>query len=648
MLADLLARAAGAASDHPRRTLGIALLVCSLLSTPLLFAELDMTFQAVVPTHDVLVQRYLATNEATGLGKRLVVLLEGPEDRLDAATELAVSTLRAWPDVATAVLPPPSVTGARIVSVELARDPMVVDVGDILSGGGPYSDTSTALNEALAGTGVRASWTGIAAIFAEDQSATIGRISRLTPLSLLLVLAVFAFVERNPLRLALMGAILGGAFASALGLTSLAFGSLTFNETFAGMLMFGLGIDFGLHLTVRLREERAEDDDFRGGLRRTLRGTGRAIAAGGLTTAGALCVFGLAPEPLARRMGMAGALGLAFCFVLMMTALPAGWTLLARAGKPVPRRPIRLRPVGAVARWSVRRPGITVLATGLIVALALAGTGRFRVATDLASLFNRDVPSVEVGHRVQQQFGVHGTPWLVVSETAAEAAAVRAGFEEDPLFAQVVTAPRDDRWITYAFSTSAGLDRDRAVQERLAAEAVHPSATGFAVFIEAAMELDRPWVRPVGLGILIAVLFVLAVDLRDPRWVLVALCPVLVGTTVTFGLLCWMDTAFSIIPVIGVPLLVGLGVDDGLHVVHRMREDPTLAPDTAATSVGRAIVFTTATTCASVLGLLFSNHAGMEDLAVVFLVGLPSCLLASVALVPALAVLLRLRPAPRG
>ena len=157
------------------------------------------------------------------------------------------------------------------------------------------------------------------------------------------------------------------------------------------------------------------------------------------------------------------------------------------------------------------------------------------------------------------------------------------------------------------------------------------------------MELDRPWVRPVCAGIFGVVLLVLLIDLRDPRWMLVALAPVTIGTTVTFGVLCWMDTAFSIIPLVGVPLVVGLGVDDGLHVVHRMREDEALPADAAATSVGRAIVLTTATTCASVLGLLFSNHAGMEHLAIVFLVGLPLCLLASITLVPALAVLLGLR-----
>jgi len=90
-------------------------------------------------------------------------------------------------------------------------------------------------------------------------------------------------------------------------------------------------------------------------------------------------------------------------------------------------------------------------------------------------------------------------------------------------------------------------------------------------------------------------------------------------------------------------LLLGLGVDDGLHVVHRLREDPDLPADGAAVSVGRAVVMTTATTSAGFAGLLLSNNPSLEAMALVILLGLPICLIASISLVPALAVLLGVR-----
>jgi hypothetical protein len=117
-----------------------------------------------------------------------------------------------------------------------------------------------------------------------------------------------------------------------------------------------------------------------------------------------------------------------------------------------------------------------------------------------------------------------------------------------------------------------------------------------------------------------------------------AIAPVLFGAGVTFGLLCWAGHAFSVMSALVMPLLIGLGVDDGIHVVHSLREHPA-DPGAAAASVGRAIAMTTTTTCASFLMLLFTDHPGMESMATVVLLGLPLCLLASAALLPALATL---------
>ncbi|MDG2111454.1 MAG: MMPL family transporter [Actinomycetota bacterium] len=159
------------------------------------------------------------------------------------------------------------------------------------------------------------------------------------------------------------------------------------------------------------------------------------------------------------------------------------------------------------------------------------------------------------------------------------------------------------------------------------------------MFYELTMGAERPWVKFVGLGILFLVLCVLVADLRRPSYVLLALLPVVFGASVTLGILCWVSVPFNILTALTVPLLIGLGVDDGIHVLHRIRENPDGSPDKAAASVGQAIVLTTLTTCASFGVLLFSNHPGLESMALVCIVGLPLCLLASVMLVPAAAKL---------
>ncbi|MDP7113093.1 MAG: MMPL family transporter [Myxococcota bacterium] len=181
----------------------------------------------------------------------------------------------------------------------------------------------------------------------------------------------------------------------------------------------------------------------------------------------------------------------------------------------------------------------------------------------------------------------------------------------------------------------------------MAAWAIDPGAASSLMAAEAMLAGERPWIRWVLTGILLFVTTVLAADLRSLRWVAVALAPVLFGTSVTFGLLCWFGMDFNVMGAVVVPLIIGLGVDDGIHVVHRIREHAGPAHE-AAVSVGRAIVMTTATTCIGTAAFLFTDHPGLESMALVLLLGLPLCLLASVALVPAMVRVLGLSESSKG
>ena len=125
---------------------------------------------------------------------------------------------------------------------------------------------------------------------------------------------------------------------------------------------------------------------------------------------------------------------------------------------------------------------------------------------------------------------------------------------------------------------------------------------------------------------------------------LVALVPVLMGTALTFGALCWLDVGFSVLLIVVVPLLLGLGVDDGIHIAHRLRHDQENTTEAAVSAIGHAILMTTLTTCGGVFALLFSNHPGMESIAATLLIGLPGCLVASITVAPALASVMGLTP----
>jgi predicted RND superfamily exporter protein len=191
-----------------------------------------------------------------------------------------------------------------------------------------------------------------------------------------------------------------------------------------------------------------------------------------------------------------------------------------------------------------------------------------------------------------------------------------------------------------AFAAEPDLDSASAAIERRAAQAIHPTATSISAIFEALIGTDRPWMPRLTLAVLVFVGIVLIADLRRPKLVLLALVPVLAGSFAAFGILNWSGFAFNTVTLVGIPLLLGLGVDDGIHIVHRLVEEPDRPIEAIIASVGRGIAMTTATTCASVATLLFSRHPGIESIAILLLVGLPLCLLASVAVLPAFAALL--------
>jgi len=202
----------------------------------------------------------------------------------------------------------------------------------------------------------------------------------------------------------------------------------------------------------------------------------------------------------------------------------------------------------------------------------------------------------------------------------------------------------DGRYLIQGYARSPALDGDLAKTERIAIEKILPQAFSFNLLLEDMMARTRPWLLPVFLSIVFFVAVLLWWDLRKLRWVILSLLPVLVGLLWTFGALCWMRVPLNMLMIGVLPLVIGLGVDDGIHVVKRMQEDDKPAPDIAAISVGRAITMTTITTCSSFAVTLFANHTGLESMGKIMLLGLPICLITSVMIIPALATLWRENP----
>jgi len=116
------------------------------------------------------------------------------------------------------------------------------------------------------------------------------------------------------------------------GLAYLLFGELNLMTSTLGLVLFGLGIDFGIHFYARYTEERATGLSVADAVATTFDSTGQAIATGALTTAAALYVLVAAQFKGFSEFGAIAGTGVLFALVAMTVVLPALLTVFERTG----------------------------------------------------------------------------------------------------------------------------------------------------------------------------------------------------------------------------------------------------------------------------------------------------------------------------
>ena len=145
-----------------------------------------------------------------------------------------------------------------------------------------------------------------------------------------------------------------------------------------------------------------------------------------------------------------------------------------------------------------------------------------------------------------------------------------------------------------------------------------------------------------GIGVLYIVLvFVVAAifDFGSIGKALLVMMPPLGGGLMTFGTLALLDTNLNPANMIVLPLLLGIGVDCGIFIVHDFLAQK---PGTyrISSSIINAILLTSTTTMVGFGTMMISSHYGLASLGLVLTVGVGNCLFISLLPLPAVLTLL--------
>jgi len=588
----------------------------------------------------------------------------------------------------------------------------------------------------------------------ESQSSTL----RASALSLAGVACLF-MAGFGGIRHPLMTVVaLLTALAWSLGWITLALGHLNILTMSFGVILIGLGIDFGIHYVARYLQLRPAVADSAAALRQTAASVGPGVVAGGLTTALAFFTAGLTDFTGVAELGIVAGGGILLCLAGAVVLLPALLQLVDRNRPAAAPRPLRIDTfVATPARW----PWLTLaIVVGITTTLGV-GVRWLRYDHNLLNLQAEGLQSVELEHRlladtdesvwyalsicdspgqlIERKLAFARLPTVQRTDDLISRLPKRVGSKQ-PLVEQIAAAtahippaadqiplpdrqqfdaslaraeqslrrpeqlagwhdapplsplrklllelpPREFNWrlASWQQSVAADLLRRLAAIQQAAGDTTPPSpddlpasltsryigATGkhllkvyargniwdmhdLESFVhqvrsvdpratgkplqtyEASRQMQRSYVAA-AIYSLVAVLIVLVLDFRHLGDCLLALVPLAAGMVQMFGLMAWLDIPLNPANMIVLPLILGIGIDDGVHLVHDFRTQS--GRYRTGSSTATAVLLTSLTSMVGFGSLMIAAHRGLESLGRVLVIGISCCLISSLVILPTL------------
>jgi hypothetical protein len=132
-----------------------------------------------------------------------------------------------------------------------------------------------------------------------------------------------------------------------------------------------------------------------------------------------------------------------------------------------------------------------------------------------------------------------------------------------------------------------------------------------------------------------AIMSIVYLTFRNWRITLLVLMPIVFAIVVTFGLLRLMGHPFSFMSVTAIPLIIGIGIDNGIHLVRRYLESASNSILDVAKASGAALIQSNLTTIIGFGALLTATFPPLAEMGLVTSVGVALTLVGGLWIIPA-------------
>lgn len=179
-------------------------------------------------------------------------------------------------------------------------------------------------------------------------------------------------------------------------------------------------------------------------------------------------------------------------------------------------------------------------------------------------------------------------------------------------------------------------DNDALTRFVRAVQQITPGATGVPVIsLEAGEAVVDAFIHAFSLA-LIGVIVALLMLLRSVKSTMLVMVPLLLGALFTVATAVAFGVSFNFANVIALPLILGIGIDCSVHMVHRSCNTGENYENLLHTSTARAIFYSALTTMTGFGSMIFSQHQGTASMGLLLLIGVILTLACVLILLPVL------------
>lgn len=136
-------------------------------------------------------------------------------------------------------------------------------------------------------------------------------------------------------------------------------------------------------------------------------------------------------------------------------------------------------------------------------------------------------------------------------------------------------------------------------------------------------------------GAFTAITLLLLVIYRSFKHTALVIAPLMLAALLTGATNVLLDNPFNFANVIALPLLLGMGIDSSILIMHRLHFNKNEDENLLHSSTTRGIIFSSITTLCSFSSLSFTHHQGMASMGLLLSIGLFFTVICSLIVLPA-------------